>query len=973
MHNRATPRHFHRRTLVLALALAVSSGVHAQSNTTGNIAGQATPGSAVTVNHLETGFSRTIPVGADGSYRAGALPPGNYVVELLREDGITPAVRKKVEVAVGNTTSVSLGVNESWAVEAPTDLERIVVTATYLPPIDPTSVESSTILSEAIIERLPVPRNVTSVALMAPGTVRGDSMFGDLASFGGASVGENTYYINGFNVTNFRTGLGFSRVPFDMYSQYQVKTGGYGAEFGRSTGGVINATTKSGGNEWHFGTSMYWTPDRWRRNDPVVRDANGVVFKDSSQDSFDELEVSQYVSGPLVEDRLFMYAIGSVRDTSQSTVTPDGAVDFGADDPFFGIKIDARLSDDHRLEYTGFRDRSDHVMTGTRTQYPAPGQPAGYTGPVSQVARSGGENHILKYTGYLSDSFTLSALVGRGEYSLSSYNAGASADDCLWFVAQPALGAPRSLGCALRSTDDFGDDRRDAYRLDAEWDVGEVFLGSHFLRFGMDHEQNRSVNDSTTPGPTGYRYSAFEAPGMGWMVQRDLYLNQGAVETETRAFYLEDQWQVADNVLLSLGVRNEQFDNRNAEGQTFIDLDDQWAPRVGFAWDIGGQSTRKLFANYGRYHLPVANNTNLRLAGSETFISDYYLWDGATLDGDGAPVMLMPLGGVVYADGTVTPPASSVDSGIEPMYQDEFILGYQWEFMPKWSIGVRGIYRDLGSTIEDVSVDAALMQYALANGHDGYVPTGTHYVLTNPGSDVDIQVDLDGDGQLDPVHLTAASIGVPESERTYKAVELFWERAWDGEWFLQGSYTYSRSEGNNEGWVRSDTGQRDAGFTSAFDLAWLMDGAYGRLPNDRPHVFKLWGGWQVAPEFMVSANLLHQSGRPVNCFGSHPTAPDAAGYPGEAFYCGGEFAPRGSRGRTGSVTQLDLGLEYRPQWGNGKLAFRADITNALGDQTAVEVWETGEYPNVPVADSMYGVGTAFQAPRAVRLGFSFDW
>lgn len=76
---------------------------------------------------------------------------------------------------------------------------------------------------------LPVARNIESVALLAPGTVLGDSGFGEekeLISFGGASVGENAYYIDGLNVTNFRNGLGGSSVPFEFYDQFQIKTGG---------------------------------------------------------------------------------------------------------------------------------------------------------------------------------------------------------------------------------------------------------------------------------------------------------------------------------------------------------------------------------------------------------------------------------------------------------------------------------------------------------------------------------------------------------------------------------------------------------------------------------------------------------------------------------------------------------------------------------------------------------------------------
>ena len=77
-------------------------------------------------------------------------------------------------------------------------------------------------------------------------------------------MAENIFYINGMNVTNFRNGLGASAVPFEFYDQFQLKTGGFGAEFGRATGGVINSVTKrgrtSGGSRW----AGYYEPESLR-------------------------------------------------------------------------------------------------------------------------------------------------------------------------------------------------------------------------------------------------------------------------------------------------------------------------------------------------------------------------------------------------------------------------------------------------------------------------------------------------------------------------------------------------------------------------------------------------------------------------------------------------------------------------------------------------------------------------------------
>ncbi|MGH8077933.1 MAG: TonB-dependent receptor plug domain-containing protein, partial [Lysobacter sp.] len=752
-------------------------------------------------------------------------------------------------------------------------------------------------------------------------------------SFGGATVGENAYYINGFNVTNFRNGLGFSNVPFDMYSEYQVKTGGYGAEFGRSTGGVVNATTKRGSNEWHWGGSMYWQPNRWRKANPDVVDTEGHLFNSNRSDTVDRLESNIYLSGPLIKDRLFFYAIASGRDNTQTVFSPTGAAtDSINTSPFYGLKLDAYLTDNHRLEYTGFRDSTEVVSPGNRLQ-PVPTESSTfYSGATATAEQTGGDNHILKYTGYLSDSFTLSALWGQGEYSLAGpYNTGPSGSGCIWFTYDSLARVNRNVGCAVQSLDVLGGDKRTAYRVDAEWDLGDVFPGSHFLRFGYDLEDNESLNQAVIPGPTGFRYLATEVrvndgpDGVRgtpddvtrWQVRRDTYANVGAFQTESRAFYLEDQWKPTENLLLSLGLRNEQFDNKNANGESFITIKDQWAPRVGMSWDIGGEGTKKLFANYGRYHLPVATNTNVRLAGAELYLQDLYNWDGTSFGAFGEPILGTLIRPRTLADGTVSPTVSSVDQDIDPMYQDEMILGFEYQIAPKWSVGVRGIYRDLKSTLEDMAVDAGLNQYMVDNniasttqdcfGDDAAVGGGTsdnlfacgfdYYVLGNPGMPITIQVDTDGDGTLELVELSSEQLGYDESVRKYKAIELFFARAWDNEWFLQGSYTYSKSYGNNEGFVRSDNGQDDAGLTTLFDQPGLGDGSYGRLPNDRPHTLKVWGAWQFAPEWLVSGNLLVQSGRPINCFGNHPTDEFAQAYGTESFYCDGVLVPRGSRGR----------------------------------------------------------------------------
>src|SRR5690606_20931573 len=119
---------------------------------------------------------------------------------------------------------------------------------------------------EDLVKKVPVGRDLTSVVLLAPGTTKGDTAFGNLASIGGSSVAENAYYLNGLNTTNFDNYLGSVEVPFDFYKSVEVKSGGYPAEFGRATGGIVNAVSKSGGNEFKAAVHLNYAPD-WLRSD----------------------------------------------------------------------------------------------------------------------------------------------------------------------------------------------------------------------------------------------------------------------------------------------------------------------------------------------------------------------------------------------------------------------------------------------------------------------------------------------------------------------------------------------------------------------------------------------------------------------------------------------------------------------------------------------------------------------------------
>ncbi|HEY0309799.1 MAG TPA: TonB-dependent receptor [Luteimonas sp.] len=977
-------RRTRRSALALALGLCFAGGVHAQSNTSGAIVGNADPGDAISVTNPATGFSRTLTASADGSFRFSALPPGTYQVS---EAGGEPRV---VTVSVGTASSVDF-------TSSATTLGTVtVVGSSAVNPIDVSSVESTTIMTEQQIDRLPVARNTTSVALLAPGTVRGDDRFGNVASFGGASPAENVYYINGFNVTNIVTGLAFNELPFEALAEQQVKTGGYGAEFGRSLGGVVNMITKRGTNEWKFGANLVWSPQALDSGarfayDPD-RDGNYTVERGAETDS---LVYNVYGGGPLVKDKLFMYALYQGEKTTVEDRYQGGSSDEDRDSPQGLVKLDWNVTDDHLLEFTAFSDKHK-----SHTQYyqRAPGDTAiGGGTPLGTLdTERGGENYVLRWTGYLTDTFTLSALYGRGEYSRDTDDSNAVGCPIVIDQRSSADVGPLGVeGCwvnALVGVDGAGDVRK-SWRVDGEW-----ILGDHMLRFGLDNEKFDTFDGSSYSGGGYWLYANADAgdelsnggivpAGVTEVVRFRKFENGGNFVTKNSAWYIEDNWQVTDNFLAYLGIRNESFTNLNSLGGAFIDVQDTWAPRLGFSWDVHGDSSLKVFGNAGRYYIPVYANTNVRLAGSE---SDYFEWysfdsiDPVT----GAPGGLTPIGDRhVTSSGGVPDPRTVVDNNLSPMYQDEFILGFQKQLSESWAVGVRGIHRDLKSGMDDICPYDEPYAWAIEEGYsadeaDAIASAVNHCFLTNPGKDLSLNVDLDGSGELTTIVIPAAALGLPEASRKYDALEFFFERGWDGKWFLQGSYTWAKSKGNTEGYVKSDIAQDDAGITQDFDYPGLMDGAYGYLPNDRRHSLKVFGAYQVADEWRVGANLLVQSGRPYNCFGVYPAdGPDtgAPGYGVASFYCGtnvedaypGTLVPRGTAGRVPWQKTLDLNLTYEPNWMDG-LQVRMNVRNVFDSNDYTRVVEDAETDSrAPLYNYLQPRG--FVAPRAVEFVVQYEW
>lgn len=994
-----------RSALKVALQMGVSAAAiatmplqitYAASND-GSLVGKITSsdqksleGIEITVRNPETGFTRTVKAEPDGSYRFPFLPVGKYIVEGTR-NGATLGKLTEVTVGLGTATTADVTVNVS-------NVEEIFVVGTrVVRAVDVRSTESSTNLTREDLERLPVDRDIASVALLAPGISTGDAGLCEgrttCVSFGGSSVAENTIYINGLNVTDFYNRVGASSVPYAFYKEFEVKTGGYSVEFGRTTGGVINAVTRSGTNEFEYGTEVAWKPHSLQSSKKNRFNPDGTARIIGSYDQYDSTSATFYASGPIVKDKLFFFALYEARDYQPENTSDDGETFYKAkeDSGFWGAKIDWQINDKNLLELLAFSDENEEVRDGYGFDFVS-GAQGSYQ--ETRLTDNGGLNWSATYTTYLTDNLSAKALYGENNREFSRF--GLNDLECSRF--RDLRGATsRDLGCTSTSAVTERDDTREAARLDFEW-----VLGEHQVRFGLDRETNSSAYEQYYPGPDRllYELDVTDEPtnyfgttlpaGTEFVRTRQNEVN-GEFETINSAYYLEDNWQVTPTLLLNAGVRVEAFDNKNSDGDSYIKMDDMIAPRFGFSWDVKGDNRSKIFGNAGRYFLPVANVINIKQAGGFLDRRDYYYLDRLENFEYNGEISQRPILGAQFAsddsqgDGTVGDLRGEVDADLDPVYQDELILGFQSMIDDKWSWGVRGVYRELNNAIDDIQITSTGI-------FCGGEPVSAGYVMANPGRPVTIYSDTDCDGEADgwvtvdtgragwalkdgDENYLGSDVGYSEPKRNYKALELMIDRAWDDLWSFNAVYTLSYAKGNAEGPINSDTDFGDTGRTEAFDDPWVNYGSYGYLPNDHRHQLKVRGAYALGEHWEVGGTLTAQSGRPISATG------DCNPFDGSCFYSffilndstgQYELRRRGSAGRTPWIFDLGANVTYRHSFSAADLKVTLAVYNLLDQQRVVEVNEelgsTGDRRN-----QFYGFGTGYQSPRYGLLTVKLDF
>lgn len=1053
---------------VFVLCMAFSS--FAQTSTTGSIAGTvvdvngaAVPNATVTVRSPNLIIPQSGQSNDQGRYNISNLPPGRYEVSVAAVGGFGEFTKKDVEVNLSKTSTVEVQLQAAGA------QATVTVTDTSGAAVDVTSTTSGSNVSTDQFSNFPTSRTVQGLYTIAPTVVR--SGLRDASgrerdpSVGGSSGPENNYILDGVNTTDPAFGGSGANIPFEFVQEVEVKTGAYGAEYGRSTGGIFNVITKSGTNEFHGDLYGYFTTKGF------VRETKSFPFTGSAPNGFSEQDFGGDIGGPIIKDKLWFFGAFNPqrRENHYLTQTLRADAQNKVTTPFYAGKLTWGINQNHTFSFSTFADFTKidgFLATGALTNVSGFGESVD---AFNGRQETGGHNYAFRLNSTFSPKFigefsgglhfqranTLPVQAGldaplrtdnfavvRGGAVLPVTQTGIfSTRDQTGFAdfvdgrgGSLARNFFRGPGFGLFSTQD-----RNRYEFAGKL---QAILGRHTLKFGAEWSRNIYNINTASSGPdvtfaegpdvtfgdgvgaealqtNGYRTTnnfsvcaargtqivcpssaataVMNAPGVvlptgltsavtGPITEAEALGNPFLVRLSTRVrdfqlfadtytdvqgFYIQDDFKVRDNLQLNFGVR---FDYQQAygNGATYLKLNDTLSnlqPRLGLIWDFTGQGKGKIAFNYSRtLETPIPLDLNVR-AGSEESQTD----KNFNVRTYNAPAGSLVASGfdVLNLGAHPTP----IDPGLKPQTVNEFSAAFEYEIARDLAIGVRGIYRAQDEVIEDGSFD-----------------DGNNYFIFNPGRNAPGTTErLACAGNTDPAFPLFPAQCFGPARRYYRAVEFTATKRFTNNYQFIASYVYSSLIGNYEGLFRNDNGQSDPNITSLFDLVSLLDGLYGRLPNDRPHVFKFNGSYRTPFKLVLSGNYYAQSGIPFNQLEPHPVYGNNEGFAvprGTAVVPNtGATVPGGSIGMESAIgstrlpfTQsLDFGAYYPIQFSESKqLRFQLDWFNVINSQRGLTGDQTftinsGIGGVLPIRNPFYGSGLIFQFPSSLRLGVKFQF
>jgi hypothetical protein len=473
----------------------------------------------------------------------------------------------------------------------------------------------------------------------------------------------------------------------------------------------------------------------------------------------------------------------------------------------------------------------------------------------------------------------------------------------------------------------------------------------------------------------------------------------GNIHSDNWGLFLQDSWSPASRLTINAGVRIESekvpFYSPGSSGNAIdFGFGDKVAPRVGFAYDIKGDSKWKAYGSFGRYFDITKLEMPRGSLGGEQWLRynwtlDTFNWPSINCQEgtSGCPGTYIETERLRFGSHEIDPetaavmtkyfgaPRNLLQDDMKPVQSQEAILGLDHELNRVTSLGIRYVHKWVTRTIED----------------NGWNEGGTeYYFIGNPGEGtIGRQEFLWGPGKL---YQTGTPAYMPKPIRDYDAVEVALRKRLANNWSAQAVYQWSRLWGNFPGLASSDEGGRNSpNVNRMYDSIWMMyddsgsrEPVVGRLNTDRPHLLKLQGTYDLPWGTGIGLNYYAWSGalfsKQLSYQGYSPT-----------FYDG-----RGSLGRTPVEQAMDLLVQHDVRLGSQRRLnlsvnvvnlFDSDMATALSASpyrdrltfTPPELFfngfDTEAIMNADPAryrpDARYKQASSFLRAREIRLGASF--
>jgi hypothetical protein len=887
--------------LLAILLVGLSFGASAQTQT-GTIEGRVAdeqggvlPGVTVTLTGRQG--SQTTVTDSSGEYRFVGLNPGNYEVKA-ELSGFTPQTVQNIDVGLGKTLQVAFALKVGGLAES------VEVTANAS-SIDTTSAASDNSLSQELLANMPINMGVfnTAVSIMnyTPGVNSG-------SGFGGDSDYGNSLLIDGVDTRDPDGGSAWVFFNYNIVEEVQVGGVGAPAEYGGFSGAVVNTITKSGGNLFSGLFEYRYTGESLASNN--ISDEN-LELNPSLGNSNVLKKLNDYtvqLGGPFVKDKAFWWASVQRYGFEQDPIGPRTVRTEIS--PRYNGKVTFQLTPNDTL--IGSFQYDNYNVTG-RAGFPGTfatdSQTVRQDSPEAvwnaQYRKVFGSNTFLeaKFTGYWGYFYLdpVDKTPARYDGDTGEYSGGAG-----WYS--------------------YND--RDRNQVNVSLSQYAEAYGRHNFKFGVEIERSKSANRSEYMDNI-YYYDLGGEPYLAYSV------NNYNLDARNRreSYYAQDAWQIG-RLTTNLGIRLDHIRGYSpAVGETIYKPALAWGPRVGFAYDVLGKGTTVLKGFWGRYYEGAAALSWQRgLTGYEDTVDYEVMPNGTLVEYNRVPAF-------VY----------KVDDDIDHLGLDEANLAFEQQLRRDMRFSVTALWRDYGNFINSVNPSARYTPVSVTNRLTNQ-PMTLYRWVNRSSTDQDFVIrNVEGFQYSDS---NGSPFGTAEAKRKYQGVMFVLTKSYSNRWNGQFSYVWSKTEGTVS---NSGTASVSGSFFENPNLS--LVNSYGRMLYDRPHEWKILGGYTV-PWIEVALNGYYRAISGTTYQADMSVSGSTLGRSGSTTVF---LEPRGSR-RLPMLHQVDLRIDKSFRYDVHKFGVFFDFQNLFNTDTVTGVQT--RYPSRTISGSVVD----FESPTSIQAG-----